>query len=201
NSKLLQHCVFIDTYEHPGADYVRIDLRSAVEEAVTLMLSSGRPRIAYAGYSNVAKYQDGSAVEDRLITFAAVMKRAGREVEYIGAQREWSYAQRIAHLKAYFQEQGCPGGIVCLHDELATLVYRALRDCGLRVPQDAFIVGCDGLPFMECYDPPLSVVAQPMAEVCATAWQFLQTRMANPGLPAQEKSIKAQLVVRDSLRF
>ncbi|RYG71666.1 LacI family transcriptional regulator [bacterium] len=201
NSKLLQHCVFIDTYEHPGADYVRIDLRGAVEEAVTLMLSSGRPRIAYAGYSNGVSYQEGSAVEDRLITFVASMQRAGREIEYINAWRDLPYTGRIQALRRYFEENGCPGGILCLHDEIATLIYRALRDCGRRIPEDTLLVGCDGLPFMECYDPPLSVVAQPMAEVCATAWQFLKARMADSRIPLQQKTFEAPLIVRESLNF
>ncbi|RYD89670.1 MAG: LacI family transcriptional regulator, partial [Sphingobacteriales bacterium] len=43
----VQPCVFIGTYSPPSVDHVTIDLSFAVEEALTIMLTQGRKRIAY----------------------------------------------------------------------------------------------------------------------------------------------------------
>jgi DNA-binding LacI/PurR family transcriptional regulator len=103
-------------------------------------------------------------------------------------------------LKDYFVGKGCPDAILCMNDDIAIQVYRALMDLGKRIPQDVLLAGCDGLPITEYFEPPLSTIAQPMEEMCATAWKFLQKRIAKPELPFQTVSFDAKLAVRRSLK-
>ena len=101
--------------------------------------------------------------------------------------------------KAYIEEKGCPDGLLCQNDETAMGAFRVLRDLGFTVPSDVLLVGCDGQPHMRNFDPPLSTIAQPMEEMCAMAWQFLQQRIAQPHLPHQQATFEGKLVTTESL--
>jgi DNA-binding LacI/PurR family transcriptional regulator len=203
-SQFFRRCVFLDTYEHPDTDYVRIDLKGAVRDALKHMITIGRKRIAYVGTtdtptSDQASFDPSNAIEDRLLTYLAVMKKAGRGFEYINSHVQLSQSERIRLLREYFETQGCPDGILCLRSEIATLIFRALRDCGRRIPDETVLIGCDDLPVLECFDPPLSAVVQPLEEACALAWKFLQARIANPDQPLQQANLEATLALRGSM--
>ncbi len=197
-----QACVFIDAAKHPETDYVHANLESAVEEALNLMMKAGRSRIAYVGHFD----QTPSLIlpedllvlpEERMRTYLAVMEREGRPAELV---RVSCSPFTPDSLKQYIEERGTPDAMLCVNDETAMYVYRTLRNAGLRIPEDVLLVGCDGFPFMQCFDPPLSTILQPMEEMCALAWKFLQARITNPDLPLQQATFDAKLIVRSSLQ-
>ncbi|RYG62573.1 LacI family transcriptional regulator, partial [bacterium] len=144
------------------------------------------------------RYRDHSPAEARFRTYIGAMERAGLPCELIGTNLLHHTSIHDA-LQKYIAEFGCPEALVCVNDETAMYVYRALVDLGFKIPDNTFLLGCDGLPFMNCFEPPLSTIAQPTEEICALAWQFLKNRMANPDLPRQEATFDAQLVVRKSM--
>ena len=194
--EVFQSCVFIDTAKHRESDCIHSNLEPAVEEALELMIRADRARIAYVGHFNAVT--SIAMPEERARTYLTVMERAARRPELIGTDPDRTL--NLETLKEYIEEQGCPDALLCVNDETAMYVYRALRDAGYRVPDDVLLVGCDGLPFMKCFDPPLSTIAQPMEDICALAWQFLQARIANPDIPFQQATFNARLVVRPSLQ-
>lgn len=207
--QVFQSCVFIDASKHSESDYVHNNLIPAVEVALELMFQTGRTRLAYLGHfqhfsravarsSLPIESAAGIHGEERMRTYLAFMERAGMAPELIGEQPQFDLTPES--LRKYLQEHGCPQGLLCVNDETAMYAYRAIRNAGYRVPNDVLLVGCDDLPFMECFDPPLSTIAQPVAEICALAWKFLQARIANPYLPPQQASFDAELVVRQSLQ-
>ena len=53
-------------------------------------------------------------------------------------------------------------GIICASDPLALGAIRAVRRAGLSVPGDVSVVGYDDSAFMNCTDPPLTTVRQPI---------------------------------------
>ncbi len=194
--QVFQSCVFIDASKHLETDHVHANLGPAVEEALELMMHSGRTRIAYIGHFNHTADRD--VPEERLRTYLGVLEREGRAPELIGTNSGPSLTPDT--LKRYLEERGTPDAVLCVNDETAMHVYRTLRDAGYRIPEDVLLVGCDGLPFMKCFDPPLSTIAQLMEEICALAWKFLQARITNPDLPLQQATFDARLVVRASLQ-
>ncbi|RYG75379.1 LacI family transcriptional regulator, partial [bacterium] len=186
-------CVSIGVFNPNFVDHVVIDLSAAVEEALQLMLDAGRKRIAYL----VTAPHLSRPTEGRARAYLHVMEKAGRTPEIINVDNE-EFALDPERLKAYIKENGCPDGLLCQNDDTAMAAFRVLRDAGFRVPDDVMLVGCDGQPTMAFFDPPLSTVAQPMDEMCAIAWQFLQKRMSQPGLPLQHAFLSGKLLARES---
>lgn len=187
-------CVSIGTRAHEFIDHIVIDLSEGVAQAMEIMLQSERERIAYV----VTAAHMAWPSEGRARVYFDAMKKAGRDVEVINVETD-EFPLVRARLVDYLRENGCPGALMCQNDETAMIAYRALRDCGFRVPEDALLVGCDGQSHMEYFDPPLSTVAQPVEDVCAMAWQFLQQRLANRDLPLQTATHCGKLEVRASL--
>ena len=193
-SKPSRPCVFIGTYSPESVDSVTVDLSVAVRQALTSMMDGGCKRIAYIVTSDIMAKSD----EVRSGIYLATMQGAGRQSEIINLHA--NIEEVTERFKAYVCTHGCPDALLCQNDDTAISVYRGLLDLGYRVPRDVLLVGCDGLRHMECFETPLSTIAQPIQEVCSLAWQFLKNRIANPDIPPQQAILQAQLVVRESLR-
>jgi hypothetical protein len=54
-----------------------------------------------------------------------------------------------------------PDALVCYDDQLALALMDALRDVGVRIPDDLGVVGFDGIPFAGIANPRLTTVAVP----------------------------------------
>ncbi|WP_170065512.1 LacI family DNA-binding transcriptional regulator [Abditibacterium utsteinense] len=187
-------CVSIGTFEHSFVDYVIVDLSAGVEEALKLMLASGRQRIAYL----VTATHLAQKTEVRARAYLAEMEKVGQTPEIIDVQTDDLHVLE-AKFKAYIDQNGCPDALLCQNDQTAMCAFRVLSDSGFQVPEDVLLVGCDGQANMRYFNPPLSTIAQPIEEMCAVAWQFLQQRMAQPDLPRQRATLPGTLVVRKSL--
>ena len=101
-------------------------------------------------------------------------------------------------IQDYVKGNGCPDAIFCHSDDVALGIYRGLRDMKLRVPQDVALVGCDGIQDTEYLECQLTTLVQPVAAMCATAWQFLLRRMDKTATKPQTAKLKPKLVIRDS---
>lgn len=193
-------CVSIGTYEHPYLDYVVVDLSAGIAQALQIMAAQGRKRIAYI----VDAPHLALPSEVRARTYLNTMQGLSLPTEIINVYTDKTLEEDIAgsrkNIGDYFQSHGCPDALLCLNDEMAIRVFRVLRDLGRRVPDDVLLVGCDGQPHMEFFDPPLSTVSQPMEEMCAMAWKFLKQRIADPTLPLQKATLQGELIERESLR-
>lgn len=188
-------CVAIGTHERLFVDSVTVDLRSAVETALDLMLAAGRQNIAYLATVHIMAGDE----EVRARTYRATMQEAGRKARIINVNTG-VFDEVGQRLEVNIRKNGCPDALLCQNDQTAMCAFRALRDLGFRVPEDVLLVGCDGMLQMKYFDPPLSTIVQPMKEVAATAWKFLKQRMSDPASPRQHATIPAQLEVRESLR-
>jgi DNA-binding LacI/PurR family transcriptional regulator len=114
-------------------DHIQLDLGEAVHEVLQVMISSGRPRIAYLNKHTL----EPDNPEVRFRAYMDEMKAAGHEPEIIIADECLPSQERIQQLKEYFEQHGAPGALFCHNDEIAVFAYRALRDLGYRIPSDA----------------------------------------------------------------
>jgi len=101
-------------------------------------------------------------------------------------------------IKKYVAENGCPDAFFCHSDDVAIGIYRGLCDLKLRVPQNAALIGCDGIQDTEYLECPLTTIVQPVEEMCAKAWQFLLERLEQPDSKKQGIVLKPKLEIRES---
>ncbi|AEN08306.1 MULTISPECIES: LacI family DNA-binding transcriptional regulator [unclassified Streptomyces] len=89
-------------------------------------------------------------------------------------------------------------GIVCASDPLALGAVRAARRRGLVVPRDVSVVGFDDSAFMNCTEPPLTTVRQPIEAMGRAAVELLSALIQSGAVPPGELLFEPELVVRGS---
>jgi len=186
--------VCIGAHTPPETDGVQVDMEAGTAEAMRHLIGSGYRRIAHATF--VRKNSDG---ESRRIGYTTAMQEAGLKPEYI--QYPLSEKQRPVVrqlIRKYIDENGRPEAVFCHSDDVAIGIYRGLCDAGIRVPDDIALVGCDGIEDTEYLECPLTTLVQPVAKMCAMAWEFLQNRLADPALSLQRAKLPPKLAIRAS---
>jgi DNA-binding LacI/PurR family transcriptional regulator len=89
-----------------------------------------------------------------------------------------------------------PTGILCLGDEYAFRVYRALRRLGHAVPGEVALVAYDDV-VAHLLEVPLTAVAPPRYEVGRQAAALLVRRLAEgDAVPIRQLLLKPRLVIR-----
>lgn len=174
------------------ADWVRVDFRPAAEEATRRLAASGARRIAF-----VTTRAAHVAEEGRQEGYRDALAELGLGPEYllVGDGDD----PRVAAWGAvgnWLAGHGRPDALLCLSDDLALGACRALRERGLRVPQDVALAGGDGLDDPFAPDPLPMTLARPLPELCALAWSFLARRLADPSRAPQQATLPARLVGR-----
>jgi LacI family transcriptional regulator, repressor for deo operon, udp, cdd, tsx, nupC, and nupG len=89
-------------------------------------------------------------------------------------------------------------GVICGSDVLALGAIRAVRRAGLSVPGDVSVVGFDDSAFMNCTDPPLTTVRQPIEAMGKAAVAMLVNQIENMAVYPEELLFEPELVVRGS---
>jgi DNA-binding LacI/PurR family transcriptional regulator len=89
-------------------------------------------------------------------------------------------------------------GIVCASDPLALGAIRAARRNGCAVPADLSVVGYDDSAFMNCTDPPLTTVRQPIEAMGRAAVELLVGQIDGAAVSTDELLFEPELVVRGS---
>lgn len=95
---------------------------------------------------------------------------------------------------------GTADAIICGNDYTAARLLDSLRKLKIKVPRDIKVTGVDDVRYSTLVSPQLTTVRQPCAQIAAAAFQLLTERISNPGLPAREVLLDAELVVRGSTR-
>jgi LacI family transcriptional regulator len=101
--------------------------------------------------------------------------------------------------KEYLQKKQ-PTAFLCFSDLMAFGVMKAVKEAGLRIPEDISVIGFDGIPISEYTQPPLTTVRQDFFEIGKQSALMLHQLMENkPG----EKSlyVRHKLIERDSVKI
>lgn len=93
-----------------------------------------------------------------------------------------------------------PDALFVANNLMTVGALRALRDLGLRVPEDCMVVGFDDAPWAALVHPPLTVVSQPAYEIGKIAAELLFEARENPRREPREVLLQPELIVRESSR-
>jgi DNA-binding LacI/PurR family transcriptional regulator len=111
------------------------------------------------------------------------------EIGYISAQKLLSSKRHFTALFAF-------------NDISAIGAIRALRESGLRVPEDVSVLGFDDIYAAEFHYPALTTIRQPLFEMGSLAAQTLLQRLAGGRKPDEEipqtLTVEPKLIVRQS---
>ena len=175
-----------------GLDFpcVSTDDITAAEQSFRHLASLGHERIGL-----VVGPEDHMPSRRKLAAFRTHVEQSGNTVapvEHALFSLEGGQAATTRMLR-----QGVTG-IICGSDVLALGAIRAVRRAGLSVPGDVSVVGFDDSGWLNCTDPPLTTVRQPIESMGKAAVALLVNQMENGSVFAEELLFEPELVVRGS---
>lgn len=194
----------------PGSEAVvaslAFDNRGGGRRLTEHLLALGHRRIGY-----VAGPLERTTTRHRLEGHRAAMRAAGLVGDGGGTKGSPAHAydeERLTVHGPYDRRSGYdatlellrrePGvtAIVAANDTVALGASAAIRDQGLRIPEDVSVAGFDDLPFSVDAVPALTTVRLPLFEAGARAGRLAMGKEAPP--PGGIATIAAELMVRGS---
>lgn len=93
-----------------------------------------------------------------------------------------------------------PTAVVAINDMTALGVCSGVRELGLRVGADVSVVGFDDIALATLYDPPLTTIRQPLADLARLALREALAEDADESSRGTSVLLRPELVVRGSTR-
>lgn len=200
---------YLDALREQNYPYVLIDQTDATEnsnvvestnwqgayDATRYLCQLGHTRIVFIKGSPAVR----SAV-DRLLGYKAALDDCDIPVTE-ALLIEGDYQQQTAYeaTKNLLQTiDPAPTAIFAANDLSAFGAMDAVRECGLRIPDDISIIGFDDVPQATLVYPKLTTVRQPLEQMGQVAVKMLLERIKDQSRPPQRVALATQLVIRDS---
>ncbi|MFD3474569.1 LacI family DNA-binding transcriptional regulator [Streptomyces sp. NPDC056656] len=178
--------------EDLGFPCVACDDAVAVEQAWRHLSSLGHERIGL-----VLGPDDHVPSMRKLAAARGVVRAAGGTLPEDAVERAMFSLEGGHAAAARLMRRGITG-IICASDPLALGAVRAARREGLRVPDEISVVGYDDSAFMNCTEPPLTTVRQPIEAMGRAAVELLVTQIQGGSVTPGELLFEPELVVRGS---
>lgn len=119
--------------------------------------------------------------------------RGNFETEQIG-----SYPYQFT--KKLLQLAPRPSAICCYNDQIALKVVEAIRDAGLRIPDDISVIGYDDSSLATASDVRLTTIKHPKAEMGRRAARLIIAMVEKQGEPKPCFLYQPELITRNSTR-
>lgn len=187
-------CVLIDRFADQRFDQIGVENETAMRALIDHVASFGHKRIGYiAGQPGLA------TTRERIEAFRASLTANGLEClpHYVSPENV-DTASATASTHAILSLPSSPTALVTGNNMTTIGAVRAIRERGLSIPGDLSLAGFDDFEWADCFEPRLTLVAQPCTEIGRQAATLLRARIASSGLEPQAVRLQATLQVRQS---
>ncbi|MEA2629836.1 MAG: hypothetical protein QOE66_55 [Chloroflexota bacterium] len=171
---------------------VSCDDSAAADQAMNHLLSLGHTRIGL-----LMGPPDHVPSQRKIVAAQAIAAAAGAPIDKADIVHSLYSLEAGQAAATRLLARGVTG-IVCASDPMALGAIRAVRRAGRSVPRDVSIVGFDDSALMNCTDPPLTTVRQPIEPMGRMVIDLLVGQMAGGSVDSDEYFFEPELVVRGS---
>ena len=193
--------VFFDrVFDHPNSSKIIVDDFSGAKEATLHLIDQGCKRVAHIeGSPNLV------ITKQRLEGYLEAHNERGIKVDksLIFPCPEATIEAGKTVMHQILEGGNPPDGVFATNDPVAMGAMQAIREKGLKIPNDIAVVGFSNWLFSSMMDPPLSSVDQPGFEMGQEATKLLIRQIElkskdNVDPQPETKILKTRLVVRES---
>lgn len=179
--------------ESPFA-HVMLDGRGTVEAGVRHLTSLGHTRIAAVGdhHPTINPDERSAAFPEIMAAEGLPLPDAYRHAIPPVERRAYEATRDLMALAAP------PTALFALNGSMAVGTYRALKDLGLRIPDDVSLLAFDNYPWTSLVDPGIDVLEQPIEEMGRAAAKILFDAIDRDDVASERRRFEARLIVRGS---
>jgi LacI family transcriptional regulator len=174
-------------------DNVYLDNVAAAKAAVQHLIEKGHRRIGMlAGHEGPTSY--------RLIGYSLMLQQWGIPVEQALVQTgDFNERGGYHAMNALLAHRPYPTAVFAANDLMAMGAYLAIKEVGLRIPDDIAVVGFDNIPTANLVSPPLTTIDQFQHKAGQRAAEMLFERVDGIApLSGRSEELPYQLIVRQS---
>lgn len=174
-------------------DNVYLDNVAAAQAAGRHLLDKGHERIGMlTGSEGPSAY--------RLIGYSLMLQERGMPLdEGLIKTGDFNEAGGYVAMQALLAQMPRPTAVFAANDLMAMGAYLAIKEAGLRIPEDIAVVGFDNIPTAKLVSPPLTTVDQFQRNVGRRAAEMLFERLMGVSFPmGRSEELPHQLIVRES---
>jgi DNA-binding LacI/PurR family transcriptional regulator len=174
-----------------STDLIVADNVPAVRTATQRLIDAGHRRIAFVG--GRSEVETGSERQEGYLTAVEPAGLTGTLANG-GFRRD---AARTA-VRELLGRDRPPSALIVANNLMALGALQAIRDCGLRIPQDIAVIAVDNPDWSELLDPPLTVLAQPIRDMATQAAELLIRRIRGEEFAPVHQVYPLELIIRSS---
>jgi len=181
----------------PGSNipYVDIDAIAGAATAVRHLTENGHRRI---GLITNAPLSYVSA-QQRREGYLQVLTESGLTPdEALIQEGNYTPASGYKAMQTLLAQKPLPTAVFVASDVVAMGAMQAIKQAGMRIPDDISIVGFDDIPLAAYYDPPLTTIRLPAFGLGWAAGERLGRLIQGEKLYQKEMLLETQLMVRAS---
>jgi len=190
------HVVYVDRlpYQWDGDTVTSMNEQGSYE-ATKYLIALGHRRLAMiSGPSHLTNSGERVAGFRRALAEAKI-KLAAKYIQEGDFNKQSGYERA----KLLLQMDPRPSAIFAANDLLAFGAMNAIRDTGLRCPEDVSVIGFDNLDLAEVVTPPLTSVEQSGYNLGAVAAQLIADRIRGDKSPRRAHILPTALKLRASV--
>ena len=187
-----------------GQGAIRIDNFGGACAAVRHLAATGRRRIAF-----IRGPAENFEAQERLRGFGVTTAELFPGTELLTREGDFTECSGYGAMCAFLALGEAPDGVFVANDMMAVGALLAIKEAGLRVPDDIAVVGFDDIPLARFVSPPLSTLRVGVYELGRQALELLVGAIdrknesdskgeANTESNAKDIVISPELVVRES---
>jgi LacI family transcriptional regulator/LacI family purine nucleotide synthesis repressor len=189
--------VFIDLdISDDKASYIISDNEEGARKAVRHLVELGHKKIAI-----IEGEQITIPTQKRLAGYKAELKAQNLKVrdEWI-IQGRFSVDGGFKAMEEILALKERPTAIFCMGDEIAVGAMQAIKEAGLKVPDDFSIVGFDDIEISQYLNPALTTIRQKKGEMGIEAAKMVLEMINHPEEKVEPEIIETELILRDSTK-
>ncbi len=182
------------------ANVVAVDNIKAIKRAVEYLIRSGHTKIVH-----FAGPPQSSHTQERIEGFRHAFSESPLvfnkdTIVSVGSHYDECYAKTLEYFKNR-ERKDYPTALVSFNDHQALAVMMALKDLGIRVPEDISIIGNDDIYYAKVYPVPLTTIRAPQEEIGRRAAEILIRNIESSTLlPVERVVLDTEFIVRESSR-
>ncbi|PGY11937.1 LacI family DNA-binding transcriptional regulator [Bacillus sp. AFS031507] len=182
-------CEYIDGFDIPT---VAIDNVSAAREAVEHLIHIGHRRIGLiTGPLGVI------LSKDRVKGYYQALNLNEISIEGVLIQEgDFSVTSGYETMLKLLALDDPPTAVFATNDEMAVGAMKAIKQRGLKVPNDISVIGFDDIPLCKLVEPELTTISQPRYDMGYQAMQMLLTIIEKGNLTRKQIVLPHHLKVR-----
>lgn len=155
--------------ENTGIPYVSIDNKAAAYTAVNHVIGLGHRRIGLISCDN-----DFLSTKQREAGYRKALEDAGIDFdETFVSYGDYGFKSGLRAAKQLLSLEKRPTAMFVISDIMAIGAMSAIKQGGMKVPEDIAVVGFDNISFSTMCDPQLTTISQPKYDLGCTAMNLL----------------------------